>query len=113
MGMVYLVNAISPSMFPIPCRLVLNHINTDEAKELLEYMFYNAIGHAGTAAVVSKLLDKEIKANRANIYVNYNDRLIVFALKKRIEEGRVLSEDEINQIGYTWCLVEVEELKDD
>jgi Domain of unknown function (DUF1874). len=103
----YLTNAISPNMLPIPCILHVEYVTNEIAKKVLSNGFINAIGHAGTASLISKLLQMNIQPNRINIKVDYEDQILVFALQKRIEEGKVLSEDEIKEIGYNWCLITV------
>ena len=100
MTRVYITNGISPTMFPTPCNAVINTITIDEAKKVLGSNFISAIGHESTAKLLSELLGISIPMNRITVKAEYNDIIIVLALKNRIPEGKVLSKEEIEQIGY-------------
>jgi len=81
-------------------------ISVDEAKKLLENNeFISAIGHKGTAELLTKLLDIEIPANRIAIKMQVGDKAIVFQLLQRLEEGKVLTEEELKKIPFTFGLL--------
>lgn len=74
-----------------------------EAKKLIERFngqFISAIGHQATADIMSKLLGYNIPYNRIIVKMNVGDIAIVFRLLNRIEEGKVLTEEEIKNIGF-------------
>ena len=100
MRMVYLVNGISPSMFPTPCSLIIKKIDLNTAVQVLKNGFQSAIGHQSTAEVLSKLLNINVPTNRVAIKADYGDMLIVFTLNARLPEGKVLDVSEIEKIGY-------------
>jgi Domain of unknown function (DUF1874) len=60
----------------------------------------SAIGHAATADVLSDLLGIEVKPNRIEFAQGVDDVAIIFKLKSRILEGKVLNRTEIEEIGY-------------
>jgi hypothetical protein len=115
MGMLYLGNAFSLSMLNLDndnvdnVTLLVKRIGIDEVKEMLSSSFVSCIGHKATADLLTKLLNmnKEIETNRISIKLNKHDRIIIFQLLQRLEEGRVLSEDELRKIPYVFYLVEV------
>lgn len=66
----------------------------------------SAIGHESTAQIMSELLGREIPVNRMQYKQQVGDRAIVFKLKGRPPEGKILSAEEIEEIGYSWGLLE-------
>lgn len=81
-------------------------ISVDQAKEIIKDGFISAIGHQATAQVLSTLLETEIPANRIQFKQGLNQKAVVFSLNKRIEEGRILTVEEIEEIGYSLNLLE-------
>jgi hypothetical protein len=81
-------------------------IGIEEAKELLSNGFISAIGHEPTAKFLSQILQIQIPVNRVQIKMEPKDKAIVIRLLKRVEEGKVLSEEEIRKIGYELGLLE-------
>jgi len=60
-----------------------------------EYELVNAIGHEGTAKLVSELINKELKANRIDIKMEESDTIVVVQLLERLPEGKVLNHEEV------------------
>jgi hypothetical protein len=86
--------------------LMVKEIDIETVKSMLKAQpFMSAVGHESTARVLSKLLDIEIPFSRVPIKLQQRDKLIVFQL--RLEEGRVLSEEELKQLQYKFFVVEV------
>lgn len=83
-------------------------ISVEEAKNLASstYNFTSAVGHQGTAELLSTLLGVEIKFNRIKITMAPGDRAIVFKLNTRLPEGRVLSKEELAELDYEFGLLE-------
>lgn len=71
-----------------------------EARNLLHGDFVSAIGHQSSAAFLSALLQITIPVNRIEIAMQPGDAALVFRLKSRLPEGRVLTHEEIQQIPY-------------
>jgi hypothetical protein len=65
----------------------------------------SAIGHAATAVVLSDLLEVEIEMNRAEYKQDVGETALVFRLKSRIPEGKVLDRAEIEEVGYEFGLL--------
>jgi len=107
--MIFLSNAFSLSMLASPeAILKIVEVNTETVKSLLnQAQATSAVGHASTAQVLSSLLEKEVPTNRINIKINKNDVLVVFQLLTRLEEGRVLTAEEVASLPYKFYLVEV------
>jgi hypothetical protein len=67
----------------------------------------SAVGHSSTAELLSTLLDAPIAANRLTVQPQEKDILLCFKLKQRPPEGRILTVDEIEEIGYEFFLMEL------
>lgn len=84
----------------------LEDISLDTAKKLVtENEILSAIGHKSTADILTTLLEKEIPANRIEYAQNINEKALVFKLNGRPEEGKILTADEIQEIGYKFQLL--------
>jgi hypothetical protein len=106
--MVYLGNAFSLNMLNAPeVQLKVSEISLQEAKNILSGGFISAVGHQATADILSKLLDIPVLFNRIEVKLQKGDVLIVFQLLKRLEEGKVLTEEEIKNLPYKIMKVEV------
>lgn len=81
-------------------------ISVEEAKTLLNGGFISAVGHQATAEVLSSLLGIQIPAQRIMVKMGVGDKALIFAMAQRLPEGKVLSRDEIEEIGYTLGLLE-------
>jgi len=64
------------------------------------------VGHESTVQVLNKMGFNAIP-NRKEIKLLPGDTMIVFQMRKRLPEGKILSEDEIEQLGYDFYYVEV------
>jgi hypothetical protein len=61
----------------------------------------SAIGHTATAEIMTAFLGIDVPLNRIQYKLQkQSDTFLVFRLNERIEEGRVLSGEEIEKIGY-------------
>ncbi len=67
--------------------------------------FMSAVGHKSTAEAMSKLLQVEVPMHRMTVKMETRDIAIIFRLKGRLEEGRVLSEKEIGEVGYEFGIM--------
>ena len=112
---VYLSNAFSLSMLNLnPAAVVIvRPISLDGVKDLLSKRgFESAVGHQSTAEILSNLLSVEVPANRIHIKLEAGDVLIVFQLSVRLQEGQVLSREELRDLyekgQASFVLVEVE-----
>lgn len=78
-----------------------------EARELIqENGFESAVGHKATAEILSQILETEIPQNRIQAKQEAGQIAIVFSMNKRIEEGRILNREEIEEVGYSINILE-------
>jgi len=79
----------------------LRRISVDEAREFLSrHEFVSAIGHQGTAQLMSQLLRIEIPMNRITVQLEQGDIFIAFMLKQRLPEGVVLTKEQLEKLDY-------------
>lgn len=83
-------------------------INLDEAKILISDGFESAVGHQSTCDVLSALLNTDVRMNRIQYSQKIGDTALIFKLKGRAEEGKILSVEEINSMGYEFGLLKRE-----
>jgi hypothetical protein len=111
---IYLLNApIMPINFDEYESAVirLKRVSIDEVKELLKSnQFISAIGHQGTAQLLSELLGIPIPVNRITVQLKLGDIVIAFVLKQRLPEGTVLSKEELQKLDYWFVRGRVIEL---
>lgn len=72
----------------------------ERARQIAKAGFISAIGHESTAQVLGTLLQMPVHANRLSISMAPGDRALVFRLNRRLPEARVLTEEELQDIGY-------------
>jgi hypothetical protein len=81
-------------------------ISISEAKKLvLENEIESAIGHQSTAQILTELLEIEVETNRVEFFQKVGEIALIFKLKSRISEGKILSNDEIEEIGYEFGIL--------
>lgn len=87
----------------------LDDITLTEARELVQENLNeldSAIGHQSTAEIMSSLLEVEIPVNRQVFQQQVEQKALVFKLNGRPEEGKVLTVDDIENIGYKFQILE-------
>jgi len=60
----------------------------------------SAIGHSSTAEILAELLEFPVDKNRFEYKQETGETALIFRLKQRPPEGRILSREEIEEIGY-------------
>ncbi|CAK0739240.1 conserved hypothetical protein [Gammaproteobacteria bacterium] len=75
-------------------------ITIEEARKRISAGFTSAIGHEGSAIFLSQLLGVEIQKSRSTITMMPGDAALVFRIKTRMQEGVVLSEEELFAIPF-------------
>jgi len=76
-------------------------ISKECARRLLDdHNFVSAVGHEATAEVLSRILGVEVPANRIRIKMEPGDKAIVFQLLRRLPEGKILSEGELEELPF-------------
>ena len=81
-------------------------ISVADAKQLLNQGFESAIGHTGTAELLSTLLEMEVPANRISITMEKGDKALVFRMKERLPEGQVYSKEEVEKLPFELGVLE-------
>ncbi len=108
--MLYIVNSFSLNMisgYKIS-EILIKKLDISEVRDMLmKEEFVSAIGHKATAEFLSKLLGIEIPANRIMVKLGISDKILVFQLGVRLEEGKVLSEDEIRNMPYEFYVIKL------
>ncbi|MEM1724616.1 MAG: DUF1874 domain-containing protein [Candidatus Bathyarchaeia archaeon] len=97
----YLVNAFSLNMLPeIASVTVTLRIRKLAAEEFCSEVrdAVNAIGHPTTMSVINALCSTNLAASRIEVRLGDGDELVVFQVKTRLPEGKILSADEIRQM---------------
>ena len=85
----------------------ISDIDVDSAKKLIcKNGFISAIGHKSTAEAISDSFNMNIPMSRINFKQQVGQKAVVFKLNKRPPEGSILCRDEIEQIGYSFKLME-------
>ena len=85
----------------------ISDIDVDSAKKLIcKNGFISAIGHKSTAEAISDSFNMNIPMSRINFKQQVGQKAVVFKLNKRPPEGSILCREEIEQIGYSFKLME-------
>ncbi|NLI89458.1 MAG: YddF family protein [Epulopiscium sp.] len=85
----------------------ISDISLNEAKLLLHKNGYvSAVGHESTAEIMSELMEMDIQANRINFIQMVGQKAVVFKLNRRPKEGSILTKEEVEQVGYSFKLME-------
>ncbi len=66
---------------------------------------FSIIGHQSTADLLSAKLGIPVEANRINYVKQKDDRIIVCLPTQRLEEGKILTLEELNKIEVKFWLV--------
>lgn len=103
---------LNTSIITAPGTYKLSEITKETARnECMEaveagHEVLSAIGHSATAEIMSEVLVFRVRPNRINYVQQPDDMCIVFKLRDRIPEGKVLSRKDIEAIGYDFFLLE-------
>jgi len=80
-------------------------LTLDDVKITIQGGFNSAIGHEAAAQIISDLLGVDCPVNRIYYKMEVGDLALVFKLNGRPPEGRILSREEIEEIGYSWGIL--------
>jgi len=83
-------------------------ISLEKVKKLIfkTAHYESAIGHDSTAEILSNLVRITIPVNRIKYEQKEDELMIVFQLRDRPPEGKILSKEEIEEIGYDFFSIE-------
>ena len=87
-----------------------NEISLDRAREIAQQandfnQLVSAVGHQSTCDIITKLLGVTIPMNRIEHKQEVGTAALIFKLKGRPEEGKILTVEEIEEIGYNFGLL--------
>lgn len=68
--------------------------------------FISAIGHAAVAEIFSEILSTSVPVSRISFVQEVGQMAIALKLNLRPEEGKILSRQEVEVVGYTFRLIE-------
>lgn len=98
---------LNTSILTAPGTYKLTDIDVDTARMLVRTReIDSAVGHQSAAEIMTTLLNKEIPVNRQMFSQQPGQQALVFKLNGRPQEGKILTADEIEQIGYKFQLLE-------
>ena len=85
----------------------LKDITLEEAKNLVKENneILSAVGHQSTSDILTTLLETEVPMNRIMFEQETGQKALVFKLNGRPEEGKILTSEEISEIGYKFQLL--------
>jgi hypothetical protein len=63
--------------------------------------FISAVGHEGTAQLLSQILGISIPTSRISVKMETGDIAVVFRVLERLPEGRVLTKEELEKVPYS------------
>jgi len=91
----------------------LRKINLEEAQQLAqEYEILSAVGHVSTAEILTELLGVHVPVNPIMFVQEPGQIALIFKLRGRLPEGKILNREEIENIGYDFfTLIRKEEEK--
>lgn len=81
-------------------------VSLERARELVQEFqsegraVQSAIGHQSTADLMTMLLRFDVPVNRMEFKQSIEDLALVFKLNRRPPEGKILSREELEAIGY-------------
>ena len=87
-----------------------NEISLERAREIAQQangfnQLVSAVGHQSTCDILTKLLGVTIPMNRIEYKQEVGTAALIFKLKGRPEEGKILTVEEIEEIGYNFGLL--------
>ena len=86
----------------------LKTIDLKEVKNIIKGKeIISAVGHQATSDVLKDLLGVEIPVNRVNFEQQIGQKAICLKLKGRAPEGKILSVEEMIEMGYEFKLLEM------
>lgn len=97
---------LNTSIVTTPGEYVLKDITLEEARKMvLENELDSAIGHDATSKVMTALLGVEVPVNRQMFCQQPGQKALVFKLNGRLPEGKILTVEEIQEIGYKFQIL--------
>jgi len=101
-----IVGILNTSIITADGNYTLTTISTEEAQFIARNnQILSAVGHEATAQVLTTILGVDVPVNRIMYAQEVGQKAIVLKINGRIPEGKILSLQDIEQIGYTLKLM--------
>ena len=106
----YTITVLNTSILTNFGKYQYNEISLDRAREIAQQansfsQLVSAVGHQSTCDILTKLLGVTIPMNRIEYKQEIGTAALIFKLKGRPEEGKILTVEEIEEIGYNFGLL--------
>lgn len=106
----YTITVLNTSILTNFGKYQYNEISLDRAREIAQQangfgLLASAVGHQSTCDILTKLLGVTIPMNRIEYKQEVGTAALLFKLKGRPEEGKILTVEEIEEIGYNFGLL--------
>ncbi len=75
-------------------------VAVERAAEVLREGFVSAVGHAGAAEFLTRLLGVPVPVNRTSVEMQPGDRAVVLRLKARLPEGVLLTDEQMRDLPF-------------
>ena len=97
---------LNTSILTVTGTFELKDITLQEAQQLVQdNEILSAVGHQSTADILTTLLNVTVSMNRIMFEQETGQKALVFKLLGRPEEGKILTQQEIEEIGYKFQLL--------
>lgn len=97
------LGVLNTSIVTADGRYELRTITLDKAQKLAHSNgLDSAVGHESTAAILTDLLQVEVPVNRQLFAQQVGQAALVFKLNGRPPEGRILTREELEKVGFTF-----------
>ena len=84
----------------------LRTVSIDEAIALCAaHVCQSHVGHQATADTMSAVLNVSVPMDRTPLAQEVGQKALALKLKSRLEEGRILSREELEEYGYDFVLM--------
>jgi hypothetical protein len=102
------VEILNTSILTADGKYALHTIDLDDARELVrgDGGYESAVGHESTAQILTTLLGVDVPVNRIVFEQTPDQAALVFKLNGRPPEGAILTAEQIQEIGYSFKLLE-------
>ena len=80
-------------------------LTVEQAQTLVMDGFISAVGHQATAETLTQILGIEIPTHRIEVNLLKGDRALIFRLRQRLPEGKVLNSAELKNTQFELSLL--------
>lgn len=105
-----MITLLNTSIITAPGRYEMQEISLNDARNWVAlHKYQSAIGHEVTAQILTELLSVPVPVNRMLYQQQPGESAIVFKLRGRPEEGKILTREEVEAIGFDFFWLKREE----